>query len=181
MALRIVVLLVAIVLFTTNALGVTDGSRCVFIDAGTGYGTGIILHKNQVVVDAHEIPADGKVKVNGKEAVVERIIPPSDLAFLAVETPNITPVRWGDAVVGDEVYYIGKTMDHKCIMIKGVVVELAGDYLFLDMKVLPGSSGSGLYNKQGELVGIIQQLEQYGPIDGFGKALASSVIRKNQP
>ncbi len=179
MAHRVVLFVIALAFFATTVSSRPEPSRCVFVEDTQGTGTGIILHKNQVVTDNHEV--SGETKVNGKVAKVEKLIEDIDIAFLQVETLDIPPIRWGDARVGDSVYYVGNPAEHHCLLIRGVVVEVGAQYIWVDMKVLPGSSGSGIYNDKDQLVGIVQQLEEYGPVDGLGKALRSSVIRANLP
>ena len=150
----------------------------VIIDADEGY----IITNNHVIKDAEEI----KVVMFDKrevEAIIVATDPLSDLAVIKVETGSLATVDLGDSdklSVGEWVVAIGSpfglNLNHT---VTAGIVSAVGrssvmsrnnfeDFIQHDAAINPGNSGGGLFNLDGELIGINTAIAT----DGFSRANA---------
>ena len=150
----------------------------VIIDANEGY----IITNNHVIADAEEI----KVILFNKREVKATIVatdPPSDLAVIKIETGSLSTVDLGDSdklSVGEWVVAIGSpfglNLNHT---VTAGIVSAVGrssvmsrnnfeDFIQHDAAINPGNSGGGLFNLDGELIGINTAIAT----DGFSRANA---------
>ena len=150
----------------------------VIIDANEGY----IITNNHVIKDAEEI----KVILFNKREVEATIVatdPPSDLAVIKVEQDNLATVNLGDSdklSVGEWVVAIGSPFGlHLNHSVTAGIVSAVGrnsvmsrnnfeDFIQHDAAINPGNSGGGLFNLDGELIGINTAIAT----DGFSRANA---------
>ena len=142
-------------------------------------GSGVVVSRNEVATNCHIVSGSKKIAViqagdaHGREtyrmtATLAERNDERDLCLLYVEEisdpPGATPVSLGDACdvsVGEEVYAIGAPRGLELSLSRGIVSQLRGDYgkrsapiTQTDAAVSPGSSGGGLFNENGELIGI---------------------------
>ena len=150
----------------------------VIIDANEGY----IITNNHVIKDAEEI----KVVLFDKrevEAIIVATDPLSDLAVIKVETGSLSTVDLGDSdklSVGEWVVAIGSpfglNLNHT---VTAGIVSAVGrssvmsrnnfeDFIQHDAAINPGNSGGGLFNLDGQLIGINTAIAT----DGFSRANA---------
>ena len=150
----------------------------VIIDTNEGY----IITNNHVIKDAEEI----KVIMFDKrevEAIIVATDPLSDLAVIKVETGSLATVDLGDSdklSVGEWVVAIGSpfglNLNHT---VTAGIVSAVGrssvmsrnnfeDFIQHDAAINPGNSGGGLFNLDGELIGINTAIAT----DGFSRANA---------
>ena len=150
----------------------------VIIDTNEGY----IITNNHVIKDAEEI----KVVLFDKrevEAIIVATDPLSDLAVIKVETGSLSTVDLGDSdklSVGEWVVAIGSpfglNLNHT---VTAGIVSAVGrssvmsrnnfeDFIQHDAAINPGNSGGGLFNLDGELIGINTAIAT----DGFSRANA---------
>ena len=150
----------------------------VIIDADEGY----IITNNHVIKDAEEI----KVVMFDKrevEAIIVATDPLSDLAVIKVETGSLSTANLGDSdklSVGEWVVAIGSpfglNLNHT---VTAGIVSAVGrssvmsrnnfeDFIQHDAAINPGNSGGGLFNLDGELIGINTAIAT----DGFSRANA---------
>ena len=150
----------------------------VIIDANEGY----IITNNHVIADAEEI----KVILFNKREVEATIVatdPPSDLAVIKVDPDNLATVDLGDSdklSVGEWVVAIGSPFGlHLNHSVTAGIVSAIGrnsvmsrnnfeDFIQHDAAINPGNSGGGLFNLDGELIGINTAIAT----DGFSRANA---------
>ena len=150
----------------------------VIIDANEGY----IITNNHVIADAEEI----KVVLFNKREVEATIVasdPPSDLAVIKVDPDNLTTVDLGDSdklSVGEWVVASGSPFGlHLNHSVTAGIVSAVGrnsvmsrnnfeDFIQHDAAINPGNSGGGLFNLDGELIGINTAIAT----DGFSRANA---------
>lgn len=159
-----------------------EPSRCVFVDTKDNDGTGIFLHTNLVATAWHVVDPDTDLTVNGQKATVVKIVKDLDLAYLQVSSPEAHSIPFADGKVGEEAYYIGNPFIHRCITVYGRIVDKDAKFLYFDGRVIGGASGAPLFDRNGNLIGIIQALEvnEEGR-QGFGVALQSKYIRRSMP
>ena len=142
-------------------------------------GSGVVVGGNEVATNCHVVSGAKAIAVRqaadarGRETyrMAARLAARDekrDLCLLFVEElsdpPTAVPVRLGAAravSVGEEVYAVGAPRGLELSLSRGVVSQLRGDYgkrsapiIQTDAAVSPGSSGGGLFNAKGELIGI---------------------------
>ena len=150
----------------------------VIIDADEGY----IVTNNHVIEDAEEI----KVVLFDKREVKAIIVagdPPSDLAVIKIDPGSLSTVELGNSdqlSVGEWVVAIGSPFGlHLNHTVTAGIVSAVGrssvisrnnfeDFIQHDAAINPGNSGGGLFNLDGELVGINTAIAT----DGFSRANA---------
>ncbi len=150
----------------------------VIIDTDEGY----IVTNNHVIDDADAI----KVVMLDKRELDAEIVatdPPSDLAVIRVNPEELSTVKLGDSdklSVGEWVVAIGSPFGlHLNHTVTAGIVSAVGrnsvmsrnnfeDFIQHDAAINPGNSGGGLFNLDGELIGINTAIAT----DGFSKANA---------
>lgn len=151
-------------------------ARTVLIENERGQGTGVVFDTGVVLTCKHLVGI--KTYVNGIPAEVIRIDSSSDLAFLKVPTSKVEALNLAEKYSQDEeIFYIGNPLNHKFVVARGRVVDIDGRDVYIDAHLSFGASGSPVYNKQGELVGIVRALEG-GTGSGypFGIVIPADVI-----
>lgn len=136
---------------------------------GTSQGSGVIVAKDTVVTNLHVVAGATKVTVSfkGREAVgtvSATSKPGQDLALLTVETrnaPRTTFRRSTELAVGERVFAIGNPRGYEQTLTDGLVSALRkeGDAFIVQTSaaISPGSSGGGLFDTRGRLVGVTTQ------------------------
>ena len=144
-----------------------------------GQGSGVVVGKYEVVTNCHVLGTAGDVAVrqaadwSGRETyrMTASLLARNDerdLCLLFVdelpEPPAAQAVRLGAAKVlsvGEEVYAVGAPAGLELSLSRGVVSRLRGAFgkrsaplVQTDAAISSGSSGGGLFNHAGELVGI---------------------------
>jgi serine protease Do len=147
---------------------------------GTGFiisSDGDIITNNHVVAPEElggRVADEITVRLEDKRQFRARVIardPPTDVALLHVDGPNLTPVPLGDSDsldVGEWVVAIGQPYGLSSTVTAGIVsakgrhgTEMGGgldrgywDFIQTDCAINPGNSGGPLLNMRGEVVGI---------------------------
>ncbi len=130
-------------------------NRTVYITSGMGSCSGVILQTNLIMTAAHCITGKN-TKVDGKEAVVAKIDTDGDLAMLYAETIVIDRILVSNLKVGDDVFTWGYPFSSpNKVFSKGYVAVIQMDSSYTTNMAVPGQSGSGLFDRQGNLIGII--------------------------
>ena len=145
----------------------------------TGQGSGVVVGEYEVVTNCHVLGDAADVAVrqaadwSGRETyrMAASLLARNDerdLCLLFVdelpEPPAAQAVRLGAAKVlsiGEEVYAVGAPAGLELSLSRGIVSQLRGAFgkrssplVQTDAAISPGSSGGGLFNQSGELVGI---------------------------
>ena len=145
----------------------------------TGQGSGVVVGEYEVVTNCHVLGRAADVAVrqaadwSGRETyrVAASLLARNDVrdvCLLFVEElpapPAAQAVRLGAAKalsVGEEVYAVGAPAGLELSLSRGIVSQLRGAFgkrsaplVQTDAAISPGSSGGGLFNQAGELVGI---------------------------
>ena len=144
-----------------------------------GVGTGVIIDSDgHIVTNNHVVRLDNRlagrvvITLSDERTLTAEIVgtdPPSDLAVLKIEAPDLTPAQLGDVSkleVGDEVVAIGFALDlpggptvtKGVVSAKGRVIEESpysiANAIQTDASINPGNSGGPLANSNAEVVGI---------------------------
>ena len=154
----------------------------VAVHTDDGGGSGVVVGDNLVATNAHVVDSGGEIVVepvksgSGQSgAVGAKIIAASDrdLCLLETEGPPLQPVKIGAAEslrVGNPVYAIGAPRGFGGTLSNGIVSRrweppanvdilhplraLPGPLIQTNAAVSPGSSGGGLFDDEGRLVGV---------------------------
>jgi tetratricopeptide (TPR) repeat protein len=129
-----------------------------------GLGSGVMLPSGQFVTNYHVIKKGAQYSVGqGKNffpAILEGKDPKKDICILSAIGLNAKPATLGQAAnlkVGERVYAIGAPQGLELSLSEGIVSQLRGGpppYIQTTVAISVGSSGGGLFNAEGELVGI---------------------------
>ncbi len=130
-----------------------------------GLGSGVVLPSGNIVTNYHVVKAGVRYTVGqlGKAApaFLQGNDPEKDLALLVAPSLTGTPARLGQASrikVGERVYAVGAPQGLELSLSEGIVSQLRGGLppiIQTSVAISQGSSGGGLFNAQGELVGIM--------------------------
>jgi tetratricopeptide (TPR) repeat protein len=131
-----------------------------------GRGSGTVIGTGLVITNCH-LAQSGKslqVRQSGKtfNATLQYADPDRDLCQLTVPDLQAPPVALGIANklrIGQRVYAIGAPQGLELTLSEGLISSLrpydGSQYIQTSAAISPGSSGGGLFDDQGQLIGII--------------------------
>lgn len=156
----------------------------------SGAGSGVILSKDgYIVTNNHVIDGASKITVTTKdgksyEAKLVGTDSSTDLAVIKIEASDLTPAVLGSSgklEVGDTAIAIGNPLGELGgTVTTGIVSALDREItvenqtmhlLQTNAAINPGNSGGGLFNDQGELIGIVNAKSSGSNIEGLGFAI----------
>ncbi|MCU1136831.1 MULTISPECIES: S1C family serine protease [Stenotrophomonas] len=128
-------------------------------------GSGVVIDNGLVVSNCHVVNAGPALSVETKgrrySATLDAREQSRDLCTLRVEGLNAPPARIGNsaaAEIGERVYAIGAPQGFDLTLSDGLLSGRRGkgevQLLQTSAPISPGSSGGGLFNSSGELIGI---------------------------
>ena len=153
-------------------------ARSVIVQTSEGRGTGVIISKGVILTNAHLFHEDVEITVNGKKAAVLKKDSERDLMLLFAETASLPSLTLANTITqDDEIVVVGNPLGHTGMVTRGHIIDITASKVYIDAHIFFGSSGGGVYNSQGELVGVVVGIEG-GTGDGFpfGIVIPSSVI-----
>ncbi len=130
-----------------------------------GQGSGVVIGAGQVITNCH-VAQGGKslqVRQSGKtfKATLQYADPDRDLCQLSVPDLQAASITLGTAKklrVGQRVYAIGAPQGLELTLSEGLISSLRpyedSQYIQTSAAISPGSSGGGLFDDQGRLIGI---------------------------
>jgi len=125
----------------------------------SGVICGVNETKTFILTAKHCIQPAEEMYVNEKKADIIITSANDDLALLIIKgrINNKKETQIGNYVyVGDKVYTIGyPDLSFKPRKAKGEVTRFTDDWGYSTIEVIDGCSGSGFFNRKGELIGII--------------------------
>lgn len=127
-----------------------------------GQGSGVAIQKGVLITNCHVANSGPKLEVdeanNKLSATVLFADTDADLCELSVPhltTPSITLGRSHDLQVGQTVYAVGAPEGLELTISSGLISGLrSGGIIQTSAPISPGSSGGGLFDEQGRLIGI---------------------------
>ena len=129
-----------------------------------GLGSGVMLPSGDVITNYHVVKAGVRYTVGrgkqGMPATLKAGDPDKDLCLLTAPGLAAKPARLGKAArlkVGEPVYAVGAPQGLELSLSEGIVSQLRGGpppIIQTTVAISQGSSGGGLFNAEGELVGI---------------------------
>ena len=160
-----------------------------YVQSGAGSGV-VISEDGYILTCAHVVngATNVKVQLNGDDtqydATVVGLDTASDIAVVKIEATGLTPAVVGDSdklAVGEEVIAVGNplgtlggTVTNGIISALNRQITVENNAMTLiqtNAAVSPGNSGGGLFNANGELVGIVNAKSDSSDAEGLGFAI----------
>lgn len=159
-----------------------------YVTQGAGSGV-IITNDGYIVTNNHVIDGAGKITVTtstGEEYDAKLVGTDSitDVAVLKVSAKNLTPATYGNSdqlAVGDLAVAIGNPLGELGGTVTAGIISALDRQLSIDGKTMtllqtdssinPGNSGGGLFNSDGQLVGIVVAKSSGSDVEGLGFAI----------
>ena len=164
-----------------------------------GAGSGVIISSDgYIATNNHVVSGSSNIKVrlyNGEEYTAKLIGTDSqtDIAVIKIEEENLTPAVYGDSsklvigeltvAIGNPLGELGGTVTDGIISALDREITVEGENMILlqtNAAVSPGNSGGGLFNANGQLIGIVNAKSSGDSIEGLGFAIpintAKSII-----
>lgn len=152
-----------------------------------GSGSGVVVERGKVVTNWHVVERASSVSVRRKEtnytASILQDRRDRDLALLSVQgldapPVSVSPVR--TLAVGQTVYAVGAPAGLELTLTHGLVSALRevddGKLIQTSAPISPGSSGGGLFNEQGQLVGVTTLKRTGAAMEGLGFAVPADWV-----
>lgn len=156
-----------------------------------GAGSGVIISEDGYIITNHHVIEDANsVTVtlrDGQTSYTAAVIgsdSENDIALLKVDAKGLTAANFGDSstlAVGDYVVAIGNPLGELGgTVTDGIISALARDVTIEDQnmtllqtnaQISPGNSGGGLFNANGELIGIVNAKDSATEVEGIAFAI----------
>ena len=160
-----------------------------YVQSGAGSGV-IISQDGYILTCAHVVSGATSVKVqlNGSDESYDATVvgqdPTSDIAVLKINATGLTPAVIGDSdalavgevavAVGNPLGTLSNTVTDGIVSALNRQVTVQNNDMTLiqtDASISPGNSGGGLFNGNGELIGIVNAKSSYSEAEGIGFAI----------
>ena len=162
-----------------------------------GAGSGVVLTENGYIVTNHHV-IDGtssiKVRLNDGQtysAALAGTDAKTDLAVLKIDASGLpaatladsSSVRVGDFVIaiGNPLGELGGTVTNGIISAKDREITIDGKTMILlqtSAAVNPGNSGGGLFDLNGELIGVVNAKSSGEDIEGLAFAIPANTVKE---
>ena len=177
----------SVVEITTEALS-TNNWMQQYITTGAGSGV-IISTDGYIVTNNHVIDGANKIVVTLKDgttynATLVGTDSKADLAVLKIDATNLQAAEFGDSdalevgelavAIGNPLGQLGGTVTDGIISALDREITIDGQTMTLlqtNAAINPGNSGGGLFNGQGQLIGVVNAKSSGSDIEGLGFAI----------
>lgn len=178
----------SVVEITTES--VTSGNSIFGQYVSQGAGSGVIISEDGYIVTNNHVVSDAtSLKVtttDGKEYNADIVGKDSqtDLAVIKIDANNLLPATLGDSdslQVGDPAIAIGNPLGELGGTVTTGIISATDRQITIDDETMtllqtdaainPGNSGGGLFNADGNLIGIVNAKESSSGIEGLGFAI----------
>ncbi len=155
-----------------------------------GAGSGVIIKEDgYIVTNNHVIEGASKITVTTSdqqeyEAELVGTDTTSDIAVLKIDASGLTPATYGNSdqlQVGDMAVAIGNPLGELGGTVTAGIISALDRELSIDGKTMtllqtdssinPGNSGGGLFNGDGQLIGIVVAKSSGSDVEGLGFAI----------
>ena len=155
-----------------------------------GAGSGVIISKDgYIVTNNHVIDGASKITVTtaddkSYEARLVGTDSNSDVAVIKIKASDLTPATYGNSdqlKVGDMAVAIGNPLGELGGTVTAGIISALDRELSIDGKTMtllqtdssinPGNSGGGLFNGDGQLIGIVVAKSSGSDVEGLGFAI----------
>jgi S1-C subfamily serine protease len=160
---------------------------------GIAMGSGVVVERATVITNCHVAKAGPRLKVKHQGSVLDATLVLADeehdlcrLSVVGLDAPAVEQGRLKQVKVGQKVYALGAPQGLDLTLSDGMVSSLRdvdeGSVIQTSAPVSPGSSGGGLFNEHGQLIGIVtfqmrsgQNLNFAVPVDWIATMSATRV------
>ncbi len=161
-----------------------------------GAGSGIVITSTgYIVTNNHVIKGANKISVtlnNGKtyDAVLVGADQATDIAVIKIDANDLKPIVLGDSskllvgelavAIGNPLGQLGGTVTSGIISALDREITIDGETMTLlqtNAAINPGNSGGGLFNSQGELIGIVNAKSSGTGVEGLGFAIPINTVK----
>ena len=188
----------AATLVVIDLAGIVDSAAPSVVEYVTeGAGSGVVLSEDgYIVTNHHDIDGANTIKVRLSDgqtytAALTGTDAKTDLAVLKINASGLatakladsSAVRVGDFVIaiGNPLGELGGTVTEGIISAKDREITIDGEAMTLlqtSAAVNPGNSGGGLFNLDGELVGVVNAKSSGDDIEGLAFAIPSDTVKE---
>jgi serine protease Do len=165
-------------------------------ESGGSAGSGVIISSDgKIITNNHVIDGASKITVtlrNGESYDAELVATDSesDIALLKIEAEGLNAAELGDSdslKVGEPAVAIGNPLGELGGTVTDGIISALDREITLDGKTMtllqtnaainPGNSGGGLFNEQGQLIGLVVAKSSGSGIEGLGFAIPVNVVK----
>lgn len=162
-----------------------------------GAGSGVVVSADgYIVTNNHVISGANKITVtlkDGKSYSATGVGQDSkeDIALIKIDASGLNAVVFGDSstlqvgqtavAVGNPLGQLGGTVTNGIISALNRDITIEGETMNLlqtNAAINPGNSGGGLFNDQGQLIGLVVAKSSGSGIEGLAFAIPSNVVKK---
>lgn len=162
-----------------------------------GAGSGVIISTDgYIATNNHVIEGASKITVrltDGKEYEAKLIgtDAQTDVAVIKIEGVTLQPVTLGDSDtigVGDAAIAIGNPLGELGGTVTNGIISALDRQIVLENQTMtllqtnaainPGNSGGGLFNDQGQLIGLVVAKSSGSNVEGLGFAIPVNVVKE---
>ena len=166
----------------------------VVINNDEGQGSGIIVRPNIVATNCHVIDGDGDnvivYKHDNRQASTNTPYEATiryrddDYDFCLLDVPSLwgipaTMRKYNTLNIGENVYALGSPKGLDLSLSTGIISQLrrgeTNRYIQTDAAISPGSSGGGLFDSEGNLIGILTKKLVDEEVEGIGFAIPADL------
>lgn len=160
-----------------------------------GAGSGVILTSDGYIVTNHHV-VDGATAIKVRlsdgtacDAALQGTDAKTDLAVLKIDASNLTPAKLADSskarpgdfviAIGNPLGELGGTVTEGIVSAMDREITIDGETMTLmqtSAAVNPGNSGGGLFNLDGELIGVVNSKSSGSGIEGLAFAIPSNTV-----
>ena len=183
----------SVVVITTEQVVYSQWSWYGQSQVESGAGSGVIISSDGYILTcAHVVSGASQITVTVGDtdytATVVGEDDTSDVAVLKIDATGLTPATVGDSdglAVGDNVLAVGNPLGelggtvtsgivsalNRSVTIQGTSSTNTMSLVQMDASVSPGNSGGGLFNMNGELIGLVNAKSSSSDAEGLGFAI----------
>ena len=183
----------SVVVITTEQVVYSQWSWYGQSQVESGAGSGVIISSDGYILTCdHVVSGASNITVTiGDKDYPATIIgedSTSDIAVIKIEADGLTPAIVGDSdklAVGDNVLAVGNPLGelggtvtsgivsalNRSVTIQGTSSTNTMSLIQMDASVSPGNSGGGLFNMNGELIGLVNAKSSSSDAEGLGFAI----------
>ena len=163
----------------------------------SGSGSGVILSQDgYIVTNDHVVENAGKIAVRTKDgdeytAVLIGTDSKTDLAVIKIDAASMQPATFANSdevvvgelavAIGNSLGTLGGTVTDGIVSAKDREITIDNETMTLlqtSAAVNPGNSGGGLFDANGDLIGIVNAKSAGTDVEGLGFAIPSNLVRE---
>ena len=185
----------SVVVITTEQVVMSGGFFGQYVESGAGSGV-VMTQDGYIITNNHVVEGASTIKVTLYDdteytATLVGADSQTDIAVIKIEATGLVPAVLGDSdqlAVGQEVLAVGNplgtlggTVTHGIISALNRSINVDGQTMTLiqhNAAVSPGNSGGGLFNLNGELVGIVNAKSGDSEAEGLGFAIPINTAKE---